>query len=392
MKIAWFHSHFQNWMGGTKYVFEVVKALKRRKAVDDIVIFVETISEENKTRFKKAGIKVVPLLPRSSYSPLYWLLLPIYLRRMLKVMRSSYAIDSFDVLISSMFPANWLITQLGRGNTFQVCYEPYALFFDTNYRRGLPLIKRIGGELIRVLYKKYDMRAVSQMQEVMTISRYNASWIRSVYKRKAKVVYEGVDTTLFRKKRGEVSKLVGQPGRYFTILHSTDFTRIKNTWFLIKQMPKIVQQIPNCKLVVTTTLASPEKEKMLKFAEEKSFADHLIFLGFVPLEELPSLYSTVDVVVQPSIKQSGSLSVKEAMACEAIVIRSNDVPQEEIIDGTNGFLISPYDPNSLIKTLVKVWRMSNEEKEEIGKNARRSIIDRYTWDNVAENIISIINE
>jgi len=390
MRIAWFHSHFQHWMGGTKYVFEVAKALKSRREIEDITIFVETTSQENKERFSNAGIKVIPLLSRSSYSPLYWLLLPLYLRRMVKILRSSYGINSFDVLISSMFPMNCLISLLGSENIFQMCYEPYALFFDENYREAFPLGKRLVSLAIRLLYRRYDISATSQMQEVMTISQYNGDWIKRVYGREARVVYEGVDTTFFQKKSGD--ELSGSYRNNFVIVHSTDFTTIKNTWFLLRQMPTIVKLIPNCKLLISVTRDSPVKEEMLKFAAQNKIAENLEFLGFVPTEKMPYLYSLADAVVQPSIKQSASLSIKEAMACEALVIRSNDVPQEEIVDGVNGFLISPHNPDDLIETLVNIRQMSDDGREAMGKQARETIVNKYTWDKVADKFLNILKE
>ncbi len=388
MKIAWFHSHFQNWMGGTKYVFEVCKRLKDKQEVDNITIFVETASDNNRERFENAGIKVVPLLRRSSYDPIYWLFLPLYLQRMSKRLRYSHDIGSYDVLIASMFPMNWLISLLNTSGIFQVCYEPYALFFDKHYRQGLPLIKRIVSQAIRLLYERYDIYTTSRMQAVMTISQYNADWIKRVYDREARVVYEGVDTTFFRKRTE--GRLSASYRNSFVIFHSTDFTSIKNTWFILRQMPKIVQLIPNCKLLMSITRDSPAKEEMLKLATQNGFAEHLELLGFVPIEKMPYLYSLADVVVQPSVKQSASLSIKEAMACEAVVIRSNDVPQEEIIDGVNGFLISPYNPDDLIETLVKIRQMSDDDREEMGKQARETVINKYTWDKVTDRILSII--
>ncbi len=390
MNIAWFHSHFQNWMGGTKYVFEVCKRLKDEQEVENITIFVETASDNNRERFENAGIKVVPLLRKSSYDPIYWLFLPLYLQKMLKQLRHSHDIDSYDVLIASMFPMNWLISLLNTSEIFQVCYEPYALFFDKHYRQGLPLIKRIVSQALRLLYERYDIYATSRMQAVMTISQYNAEWIKRVYDREARVVYEGVDTTFFRKRTED--KVLASYGNGLIIFHSTDFTPIKNTWFILRQMPAIIQLIPNCKLLVSITRDSPAKEEMLEFAAQNGFAEHLELLGFVPIEKMPYLYSLADVVAQPSVKQSASLSIKEAMACEAVVIRSNDVPQEEIVDGVNGFLISPYNPDDLIRTLVKIRQMSADDREAMGKRARETILSKYTWQNVTNNILGVIKE
>jgi len=49
-KLAWVHSHFYNWMGGTKFILEVVKRLKKDM---DVEIFIQNGNPEYIAKFEK---------------------------------------------------------------------------------------------------------------------------------------------------------------------------------------------------------------------------------------------------------------------------------------------------------------------------------------------------
>ena len=56
--IYWFHSHFLYWMGGTKYVYEVVRRLSREYK---LVVIVENASEYSRGIYKDKNIDLISL-------------------------------------------------------------------------------------------------------------------------------------------------------------------------------------------------------------------------------------------------------------------------------------------------------------------------------------------
>ncbi len=69
--------------------------------------------------------------------------------------------------------------------------------------------------------------------------------------------------------------------------------------------------------------------------------------------------------------------------------------QHIVQDGTNGFLTTPGDVKNLEETLEKVI-LNSERSKEIGKNGRKRIIDKYSYEaiewTVIETVIEAINE
>lgn len=64
------------------------------------------------------------------------------------------------------------------------------------------------------------------------------------------------------------------------------------------------------------------------------------FLGYVPDEDLPALYSGAAVFVYPSLYEGFGLQLVEAMACGAPVAAANRTSLPEVLDGA-GLLIDP---------------------------------------------------
>jgi glycosyltransferase involved in cell wall biosynthesis len=75
------------------------------------------------------------------------------------------------------------------------------------------------------------------------------------------------------------------------------------------------------------------------------------FLGYVPDEDLPTLYSAATVFAFPSVYEGFGLPPLEAMACGAPVISSNASSLPEVV-GEGGLLVSPTD--------VRAWREAIE--------------------------------
>lgn len=80
----------------------------------------------------------------------------------------------------------------------------------------------------------------------------------------------------------------------------------------------------------------------------------LQLLGFVPDEDLPSLYSLATIYCQPSYAEGFGLIVVEAMSCGTPVVYSQETSLSEVMD-YNGEFFDPYRSGSLEKALKKVW-------------------------------------
>lgn len=384
VKIIWLHPHFLNWMGGHQYIYEVVKNLTNKHDFE-VTLLASAFSNFSKQKFNEINVNTRQTLGFSTNSFLYWLFLPIFLKIELHIIKKE--IRNTDIIITSMFPMNVLAVQSGK-KTIQLCFEPYAFFYDNNFILGLGFAKGYFIKLMGKLYSSLDLKATTSIHKIITLSKYTHDWIKDVYSRNdAIVVYEGVDTSFYRPV--EDDNLKRKYKLFSVIFHSTDFTAIKGTSYLIRALPAVVKQLKTTKLLISYTLNDNKaKGIIIALAKKLGVLDNIEFVGYISKEQLPAYYSLAKVVVQPSIAQSMSLSVKEAMACETPIITCLE-GNEQTSDGKAGFLVNPFDTEKLATRII--YLLKNPMKAyKMGKEARKIILSKFSWDLVSTRFWTII--
>jgi len=391
--IVWLHSHFLYWMGGTKFVYEVIKRLSKDFK---ILVIVENSTEEVKKKYDNIGIKLISLNKITSTSPFYWILFPIQI--FIDFVAIKHILQSYDYqcVVTSMFPMN-IFPRLLRKKHVQYCFEPFAFFHDPNFIKNFPIIKRSLIKLTSFFYKWLDVSATKSADRVITLNKTTAKLIAKIYKIKPRISLAGIDTKHFRPFVSQ--KLLTKYKNVDVIIHSTDYTPVKRTDQMIKIFARVKRQNPKAHLLITSTINNiHEKDRLATIAQKLGVKDDIELLGFVNYNTLPQLYSIAKVLVQCSYsKGSGTTSmalpVKEAMACGTLCIRF-PIKDEDVIDGVTGYLVDPRNIKEMVNKITKILCMSQDEYQRASKKARVAIVKRYNWayttDIIKREIDSII--
>jgi len=117
-------------------------------------------------------------------------------------------------------------------------------------------------------------------------------------------------------------------------------------------------------------------------AEKKGLAGSLIyFLPPVPLQEVPSILSGLDVAVLPgSTDIICPIKIQEYMAAELATIAPDYKCNREVItDGETGILFEPKNEAALAE---KIMLLAKDEtyRMKLGKQARTEIFSKFTWE------------
>jgi glycosyltransferase involved in cell wall biosynthesis len=127
------------------------------------------------------------------------------------------------------------------------------------------------------------------------------------------------------------------------------------------------------------------------------------FLQTVSDAELPVLYRSAQVFVLPSVEQTCygkhvavsellGLSLLEAMASGTPVIASAVGGVPEIVrDGLTGFLVSPGDVGAL-RDRLSMLLGDPALAHRLGANARTHVLERFTWERVAERCLQAYSD
>lgn len=382
IKLAWFHPHLKNWTGGSNYIYEVCQRMRK---VYDLVILTSVLGPIAESKIRPLDIPVYELSGKSTDDQFYWIFLKSYINK--EYEKAYRYIKYCDVVISSHFPFNIIAEKFNKPHIY-CCWEPCAFFHDENYINGLNYYERMFIKFIALFYKNLDIEATKKADKILTLSKFNKEWIKRVYQRNdAVITYEGVDSNFFKRKKD--IKLEQRYKGFKVIMHSTDFTAIKGTNFLILSLPEILKKFPKTKVLITYTLENQkEKKKIENLARKMGVLKTIEFLGRIEYTLLPFYYTLANVVVQPSIKQSMSLSVKEAMACKTPIVTSLE-GEEQTKNGKAGFLVNPKDVIKSSRAILEILRNEKLAKR-MGEEGRRIVIKKFSWEAVTNVFIKTI--
>lgn len=118
-----------------------------------------------------------------------------------------------------------------------------------------------------------------------------------------------------------------------------------------------------------------------QYAREQGLIDkNVLMLPFQPKEKIPRFLSAMDVTILPgSTDIICPIKVMEYMAASSVVLVPDYECNREIIDGTNGLLFKPGSEDSIAEVLIELSK-DNKKCEQLGNNARQTVIQKLTWD------------
>jgi glycosyltransferase involved in cell wall biosynthesis len=142
---------------------------------------------------------------------------------------------------------------------------------------------------------------------------------------------------------------------------------------LIEAMPAVLKELPETRLfIIGDGKLRPELEQTIR---KMGLKQSIRIIGHLD-KLLPKLFSAADLVVHPSLQESFSLSVAQAMATATPVIATEvgELP-EMIKDGVTGRLVPPSNPSAISRAIIDT--LSDEEQYSAMCYAARDRIINY---------------
>jgi glycosyltransferase involved in cell wall biosynthesis len=171
------------------------------------------------------------------------------------------------------------------------------------------------------------------------------------------------------------------------ILYVGSETPRMNVSTIIKALHQLKKQFPNVKLV---KIGDPQsygaREQLLMLIKNLHLENDVIFLGYVPEEELPLWYNAADILVYPCLYAGFGLPPIEAMACGTPVITSNTTSLPEVV-GEAGLMINPNDDSMMAIKMHDILTNHDLKNDLIRKGLKRSKC--FDWNQSAKKTLEI---
>ena len=130
--------------------------------------------------------------------------------------------------------------------------------------------------------------------------------------------------------------------------------------------------------------SGPLKAKLQKQIDDLGLQKNIILIGFVPDELLPIWMNACDVFVLPSLSEGNPTVMFECLGCGKPFVGTKVGGVPEIITSEDyGFLVEPSDSHDLAENILLAL------DKEWDNNKIREYSEQFTWDNIAEKIMSV---
>ncbi len=195
------------------------------------------------------------------------------------------------------------------------------------------------------------------------------------------VISNGVDRDRYQPGHRGVEAVEGKyrlpPGR--RMLFVSRLAKDKRVDVLIRSMVYLRETGAHLILVGT----GDDQERLNDIVADLHLGDFVHFLGFVPEEDLPSVYRASDLFAIASECEVQSIPTLQALATGLPVVAVDAAALPDLVtDGVNGFLVPPDDPQSLA---IAARRIFNDPERaalmgSAGFQTSRSHSDPATFD------------
>ncbi len=262
-------------------------------------------------------------------------------------------------------------------------------FHDLSFMH-YPQAFRLHNRLYLQRMAAYSARHADAIIAVSQATAHDLQHLFAVAPAKITVVYNGIDPVYVPLPRDAVASYrqqAGWPERY--ILTVGTLEPRKNHLGLIEAYAHYRQISDDPAPLLIGGGKGWYYETIFQRVAELGLAEHVHFLGFVPLDALPWLYNGASLFVYPSLYEGFGLPVAEAMACGVPTITSNQSSLPEVA-GDAALCIDPQQPQALAQAMHEV--LSSRERQDDMRNKGLQQSARFRWDKTAAATMQVYQD
>ncbi len=153
--------------------------------------------------------------------------------------------------------------------------------------------------------------------------------------------------------------------------------------YLFQAIPRVINYRPDIRLILVGD--GTLKKHLKDLARSLNLDKYIFFMDSYPISVMPQLYQGADFFCLPSIHEGFPLTIIEAMATGLPIIASKieGIP-DAIVEGENGFLVSPKNPADLAQKILNCINLPPESLNKISELNRDKAVKLYSWKNITK--------
>lgn len=239
------------------------------------------------------------------------------------------------------------------------------------------------GRLKLAIYNLMNRYSWRRADRIIVVYRGRVTELekRGVPREKIRVIYNGINPVPFQKPPDEAwrtrlgispdNRLIGAVGR---------LVPEKGHLLLVKAFADLLIDYPDLRLLIVGD--GPELKILRRETRQKKLKGKILYQG--ERDDIPEVLAALNLYILPSLTEAFPIGLLEAMAAGKPVIASRvgGVP-EVISSGDNGLLTIPGRTEDL-KIAIRRLLDDQAEAEKLGREARKTVQDRFTARKMAE--------
>lgn len=314
-----------------------------------------------------------------------------------------YIINKFsNVYVGNLF-MNEVVKDLKKNNNYDI------VVVENTYQIGMLLKRNNINNIFLHLHNdylnnqvKHSKKIFDSYSQILTISEFIKKRVETIgYDDKIVTLYNGIDTDkfnkdLYKQERRILRKKYGIDEKDIVIVFSGRLIQEKGIKELLQAFVNLkLDKSLKLMIIGSSVFEGSKKTPFVKQLEELANAkkDNIIFTGYVPNNEIASLYSVADIGVVPSIwEEPFGLTLVEQMSMSLPIIASDSGAIKEIINNDCGIIVKR-DGNFVENLSNSISLLAENEniRRSMGESARKRAKD-FNQKIYCENFYNIVKQ
>lgn len=343
----------------------LAKALVRKGHVCDIVLYtnkkenyVQEVEVENDKKVK-----------------IYWLRGKKFLGNAFFDKELNNIINNYDIIQSGGYDQIYNAVFNRKLNKPLVIYHGnYYSKYSKGYKK-----KCFVSDIFYIFYRDY------KKAHFITKSKISTDFLNKKGYKNIETLGVGLDIDRFSENvviNKEIEELKNNKGENNYLLYIGKIEERRNSLFLLELLKLILKDETNYKLILVGKGNKEYVDKCNNYINENKLQNNIIWIESLKQDEIPELYKISDMFLLPTLHEIFGMVLLEAMYFGLPVLTTYNGGSSVLIDnGKNGFI---EDVN------INNWKniiVANVKNKEVATNAKTTIENEYTWDQLSEKFI-----